>query len=180
VTASGINRAGLAVLLPVIGGKEEELGERLDNLPEGRESPFALVSSTHFARLVLVPHLRDGADREISDLPALLFFSAEFDVPVGGYLEALCTLMPHKVDEIFELCEGYPGVGSPRRFKRWLLDHRVRAGFSINGNPGATAEEVVASLALRNQLIEFAVDTQGLEPEALLAAWRDQDWENGA
>jgi hypothetical protein len=180
VTPGGINPAGLAVLLPVLGGQEQTLEARLTALPDGDESPFATLSSTHFARLVLVPNLRDGADRVLPGVPALLFFSAEFDLPVSGYLEALCTLMPREVDEIFELCEGYPGVASPPRFKRWLLDHRVPAGFSIQGNPGATAGDVVESLALRDRIIEFAVNTQRLGPEALLAAWRDRDWGNGA
>jgi hypothetical protein len=180
VRAAGINRAGLAVLLPVAGGQEEKLGELLTALPDGDDSPFARLSSTHFARLALVPNLRDGADRELPDVPTLLFFSVEFDVTVGGYIEALSALMPDEVGEIFALCEGYPGVASPRRFKRWLLDHRVPAGFSVHGNPGATAGEVAASLALRNNIIEFAVETQGLEPEALLDAWRNRDWGNGA
>ena len=179
MTPGGINPAGLAVLLPVLGGEEQTLGARLEALPDGDESPFASLSSTHFARLVLVPNMRDGADRVLPDVPALLFFSAEFDVPVSGYLEALCALMPREVDEIFELCEGYPGVASPRRFNRWLLDHRVPPGFSIQGNPGATAGDVVESLALRDRIIEFAVQTQGLEPEALLEAWRERDWGNG-
>jgi hypothetical protein len=180
VSGGGINPAGLAVLLPVSVGREGELGDLLKALPDGEDSPFATLSSTHFARLVLVPHLLDGADHELRDVPALLFFSAEFDVSAEGYLEALCTLIPADVGEIFALCEGYPGVASPPRFKRWLLDHRVPAGFSVHGNPGATAAEVVASLALRNQIIEFAVATQGLEPEALLEAWMNQDWGNGA
>jgi hypothetical protein len=179
VTPGGINPAGLAVLLPVLGGQEQTLGARLEALPDGDESPFATLSSTHFARLVLVPGLRDGADRVVPGVPALLFFSAEFDLRVSGYLEALCALMPSDVDEIFELCQGYPGVASPRRFKRWLLDHRVRPGFSIQGNPGATAAGVVESLALRDRIIEFAVKTQGLEPQALLEAWRERDWGSG-
>lgn len=180
MTPGGINPAGLAVLLPVLGGQQQTLEARLEALPDGDESPFATLSSTHFARLVLVPNLHDGADRVLPRVPALLFFSAESDLPVDGYLEALCALMPREVDEIFELCEGYPGVASPPRFKRWLLAHRVPAGFSVHGNPGATTQEVVASLALRNQIIGFAVETQGLEPEALLEAWRGRDWGNGA
>jgi hypothetical protein len=180
VTKSGINPAGLAVLLPVGGGQEEKLGALLEELPKGEDSPFASLTSTHFARLILVPNLRDRADRELPDIPALLFFSAEFEVPVGGYIESLSALMPDEVGEIFALCEGYPGVASPPRFKRWLLDHRVPAGFSIQGNPGATAGEIVESLALRNRIIEFAVATQELAPEDLLQAWRERDWGEGA
>jgi hypothetical protein len=180
VTPAGINPAGLAALLPVLGGQEQTLGARLKALAKGDESPFATLRSTHFARLVLVPGLRDGADRVVPGVPTLLFFSAESDLPVDGYLEALCALMPREVDEIFALCEGYPGATSPPRFQRWLLDHRVPPGFSIQGNPGATAGEVVESLALRDKIIEFAVRTQGLEPEALLEAWRAEDWRNGA
>jgi hypothetical protein len=170
-------RAGLAALLPVIGGQEDAVRETLRQLPTGAGSPFARLQSTHFARLVLVPGFRDRRDRELAGGPACLFFSAEFDIPVAGYLEALCTVMPEEADAIFDRCEGYPGIIVPPAFTRWMVERSVPAGFSLHGNAGPSAGDVADSLRLRDRIIAFAVDTRALDPDELKRRWDAQDWE---
>jgi hypothetical protein len=172
-----INREGFAALLPLWDGQEDDVREQLRTIPTGRRSPFASLPSTHFARLTLVPRLRDRDDQELLRVPFCLFFAAEFDMFVGGYLEVLCTSLGAQADEIFGRCVGYPGTGAPAAFVSWMLDHRVPAGFSLHGNPGATADEVHSSLELRERIIAFAVETRGLEPAALRERWARQDWE---
>jgi hypothetical protein len=170
-------REGLAAMLPVIGGREDVVREMLRLIPAGEDSPFARLESTHFARLVFVSALRDRRGREVDELPAFLFFSAEFDIPVAGYLEALCTLIPVPVDAIFEHCVSYPGAADPPAFKAWMSDHRVQAGFSLHGNPRPRVQEVVESLRLRERLIGFAVETRALDPVELKRRWDEQEWE---
>jgi hypothetical protein len=53
----------------------------------------------------------------------------------------------------------------------------VRAGFSVHGNPGATAADVERSLRLRERLISFAVEARGVDPEELKARFAEQDWD---
>lgn len=173
----GINGAGLAALLPVRDGKKVELREELEALSARGPSPFARITSTHFARLVLLEKLpgRDGG--ALADVPACLFFGAEFDIPVAGYLEALCALLPEEADAVFGTCAGYPGVNAPPLFADWVKRHRVRAGFSLHGNPQARVGQVVESLGLRERIIEFAVATRALEPAELKLAWDGQDWQ---
>lgn len=176
----GINREGLAALLPVRHDRIGELEEALRVMPAGRASPFARIGSTHFARLLLLPAFpgRDGED--LPDVPACLFFGAEFDIPVAGYLEALCTLLPDEADAVFGPCVGYPGASVPPSVTDWILRHRVSAGFSIHGNSQASVRQVVDSLRLREQIIRFAVETRTLEPAALKAAWEGRNWGHAA
>jgi hypothetical protein len=164
-----LNREGFAALLPVLEADEEPVQDVLDALPTGPASPFARLSGTHFVRLVLL--------RPFGGLPALLFFAAEFDAFVGGFLEALCTTMPSQSDEIFGHCYRYPGTSAPPEFKRWMLAHRVRPGFTIIGNPGVSADEVGRCLGLRQHIIDFALETRHADAAELHALWLEQEWE---
>ena len=176
----GYNRDGLAALLPVLDGRKEELSRALEALPGGRVSPFARLGSTHFARLVLVDGFPDRNGGRLDDMPACLFFAAEFDIPVAGYLEALCSLMPQEAEAVFGTCAGYPGASVPPLVREWMLRHRIRPGFSILGNPHASVRQVVDALRLREQIIGFAVETRALAPAALKGAWDSQDWAGAA
>jgi hypothetical protein len=172
-----VNREGFAALLPLWEGREDDVRARLRTIPPGRRSPFASMPGTHFARLTLVPRLLDRNDNELRQVPFCLFFAAEFDMFVGGYLEMLCTALGEQADEIFGRCVGYPATGAPPAFVSWMLEHRVPAGFSLHGNPGATADEVVSSLELRDRIIAFAVETRNLGPAALRERWARHDWD---
>jgi hypothetical protein len=178
VRSRDVNREGLAALLPLIKGSDEQIRETLKRIPTGRDSPFARLESTHFARVMLVRGLCDRDDKRLADWPACLFFAAEFDVPAAGYLEALCTLMPDEADALFGRCLEYPGADVPPLFKSWMLRHRVPAGFSLHANPGASVAEVVDCLRLRESIIAFAVDTRAMAPAALKRRWDQQDWES--
>jgi hypothetical protein len=180
VKRDGINRAGLAALLPVRDGRKAELRRALAALSAQRPSPFARITSTHFARLVLVEKFPGRNGDPLSDMPACLFFAAEFDIAVAGYVEALGALLPAEAEAVFGPCEGYPGVNAPPLFADWLERHRVRAGFSLHGNPEARVGQVVHALGLRRRIIDFALETRGMDPGPLKAAWDAQDWGSAA
>jgi hypothetical protein len=172
-----VNTEGFAAVLPLWEGQEDDVRQHLRTIPNGRRSPFASVPGTHFARLTLVPRLRDRNDNELRQVPFCLFFAAEFDMFVRGYLEMLCTSLDEQADGIFGRCVGYPGTRAPAAFVSWMLQHRVPAGFSFHGNPGATADEVASSLELRERIIAFAVETRGLEPTVLKERWVREEWD---
>ena len=173
----GINREGFAALLPLGDGEEDGVRRTLREMPQGAESPFARVPGTHFARVTLVPRLRGRDDRTLAGVPFCLFLGAEFDAYPRAYLELVCRSIPGPADELFGRCLGYPGTGAPGAFAHWMLEHRVRAGFSVHGNPGATAADVEQSLRLRGRLIAFAVEARGLAPDELKARFAEQDWD---
>jgi hypothetical protein len=170
-----LNPDGLAALLEVAPGRETSAMTALRELPRGERSPLGRVERTHLARLMLVRSLPNRR-RKPTGGPWLLFFAAEFDGPLAGYLEALCIVLSADADRIFCHCVGYPGVQNPPAFKKWVLRHRVPPGFSIHGNPGATVGEVRESVALRQRLVDFAVETRKLRPAELHRRWMDEDW----
>jgi hypothetical protein len=180
VRRRGINREGLAALLPVQDGREDAVRDALAGLPGGPLSPFARIGSTHFARLVMVEEFPGPDGEPLADMPACLFFGAEFDIPMAGYVEAICALLPTDADAVFGACAGYPGADVPPLFAEWMLRHRIRPGFSLQGNPDATVRDVVAALGLRERIIEFALATRALAPAALRAAWEAEDWGRAA
>jgi hypothetical protein len=160
----------------VLDGRRAELGRALAAMPDGEASPFARIKSTHFARLVVLDRFPGRNGGNLSDMPACLFFGAEFDIPVAGYLEALCALLPDEADAIFGTCAGYPDASVPPLFTKWMFRHRISAGFSLHGNPQATVRQVVDSLRLRERIIGFAVETRTHAPAALKDAWNSEDW----
>jgi len=177
VRPRSVNRAGLTALLPIVPSHATVLGHLVAGLPGGEDSPFARLESTHFARLVVLPPQHYPAAKKPDNLPACLLFASEFDISAAGYLDLLCARMPETADSIFEHCSGYPGVSSPPAFGRWMLQHRIKAGFSVHGNAHATVGWIRRSLALRERLIEFAVANRGANPSALREAWAEQDWD---
>lgn len=172
----GINREGLAALLPVHEGREHELRAALGAVSAAPSSPFGRIGSTHFARLIVLDEFPSRNGGTLADMPVCLFFGAEFDATVAGYLEALCALLPDEADAIFGACVDYPGARVPALLIEWMLRHRVRPGFSIHGNPQAGVRQVIDSLSLRERIIEFAIATRALPPAQLKSAWDAQDW----
>jgi len=172
--ARGIDRAGLAALLPVRKDAEPALEALLKDL--GPPSPFARIERTHFARLLLMPPLPAARDGNLEAVPRCLLFSAEFDGSAGGYVESLCQLMGSEADAIFGHCVGFPGVRRPAAVRSWLFTHRLHAGFSLHGHPGATVAEVRESLRSREELIEFALATRDADPSTFARVWAKRPW----
>lgn len=165
--------SGLLALVPVRAGREEELAAALAGMPNGARSPLGRVPGTHFARLVLVPHLDDRRRRPRRRAGAFLALAAEFDAPLDGYVAALRDELGAELDPVFDQCAGYPGSASPH-FADWLLAHVVSSNYSVIGYPGVSLEEARACLELRQRLGRFAVRARGLDPERLQREWGDE------
>lgn len=180
MTPRGINREGFAALLPVREGAEREVRETVRALASGEASPFARLPGTLFARLILVPRLRDRHERELSGVPFCLYFAAEFDLVAGRWLEALRASLPDELDRMFAPCLGYPGAGAGQGFASWMLEHRVPAGFSLHGYPELATEQVARALELRERIVAFALDSRGLDPAALAERFARENWEDAA
>jgi hypothetical protein len=161
----------LCVLTPVLPARRDALAAALAGLPDGEASPLARVPGTHFARWVRAPSLRRRTD--LGPHTACLVFAVEFDHgSAHEYLEDLCRRLPDEADLVWRNCAGYPGAVD-HRFVVWLLEHRVRPGFSIVAFPAATVAEVREALALRARVATFALAAQGMPPERLRQAWHE-------
>lgn len=180
MSSPGVNREGFAALLAVREGAEQEVRGTVRALDSAEASPFARLPGTLFARLVLVPPLRDRHERELPGIPFCLYFAAEFDLPTGSWLETLRASLPAELDRMFAPCLGYPGAGAGSGFADWMLEHRVPAGFSLHGYPELATEQVGRALELRERIVAFALDTRGLDPAALAERFAREDWEGAA
>ena len=160
----------LCALTPVEPGHAPTLREKLMALPGGHHSPLARVSTTHFARWVVVDALPDRHGRPLEGTPAFLLFASEFDGGRDEFVEALRLRLPVECDEVWGHCAGYPGAASPD-FARYLLGHALEPGFSFLSYPRVDVADVRASDHLRDRLAGFAVSSRALSGAALQQAW---------
>ena len=167
----------LTVLTPILDGHVQELTEHLDALPEGAGSPLARVPGTHLARWVVIDQVKyqGHAQRHRDALRASrLLFTSNFDGPLEPYLEALRTGLAEDADAVWRHCRGYPGHRDRAGFARWLRAHELEAALFFAAYGTQTLEQVHANLDKRARLIEFALEAQGLEPEALKARFQER------
>lgn len=160
---------GFCVLIPVRPDEERTVLRHIHDVPLGPASPFSRVEGTHYARIQLV-ELRGPEQRKVKSQPKYLFFSAEHDGPTEDYVRRLCDRLHYEAHELWEHCEGYPGT-DPGALERYLLDHRVKPGYSVVAYPGVSVGEVRSSLALQDRMSEFVVRTRGFDSPALHEAW---------
>jgi len=165
--------AALVVMAQLREGREQALLDELAALPSGEESPFRRVASTHFCRWLLIPALL-GADGEAAEPGrAYLLLTADFDGPLADWVAAMTREMGPHLDRIFEHCDGYRGSGELGALTDFIAERRVSVGFSILSSR-ATVARVRSSLELRRALREFAIDSQGMTPDALRRAWSER------
>lgn len=169
----------LTVLTPVVPGHEQALTTRLAAIPgsaDGSGSPFTRASTTHFARLVLIPQLVDQGppQRPVVLRGQYLLYSSVFTAALADHLEDLRTALQPTTDEIWGHCVGYPGAADAVRFAAWFRHNQIDASLFFAGNPDADPGEIRAALALRKRLVGFVVDGQNLSDTALLARFQDE------
>ena len=76
-----------------------------------------------------------------------------------------------EADEWWGHCVGYPAAPTRPRSARYIRAHKIDTSlFAIGHTTSATVHDVRESLALRERVIDFAVDAQGLDAAELQAA----------
>jgi hypothetical protein len=150
----------LRALLRAISGSSA--GDRPVTDAEGaRESPFAGLGRTHFARLVVI------------DVPeAHLFFSSRFDGEEEKYLTALARAP--KSLEIWGHCQR-PSPVEEQTLAAYLLKgpDRVRPSYVVSVLPErTTVAQINRALELRDAIGRFAARSGRLDALALAHAFR--------
>jgi hypothetical protein len=165
---------GLTVLTPILEGHESALTRYLGALQSGPASPLAGVPGTHFARWVVIDDVvYEGPGQERDHLRfGRLLFTSNFDGPVEPYLEALRTGLGEGADAIWSHCVGYPGRDDAGAFARYLRSHQIESALFFSAYGERTAEDVIRSLAIRRQVIDFALRAQGMGAGDLQAAFK--------
>jgi hypothetical protein len=119
------------------------------------DEPFARVPGTHPALVQVI----DGTH---------LLVAADHD----GALEPWLIAAAHELEPVLACCASWPGTADRAELISWARDRQLPVGFSVVGAPYATVDEIGEALALRERLASFAAETEGLDDEALHAAWR--------
>lgn len=163
--------SALVVMAPVREGRQDQLNAALEAMGRGRDSPFARVGSTHFARFVLVPALLDGDGEPVGPERSYLLFSADFDGWRWRWTRAVAKRIGRELDLILGHCEGYSGSGDARKFQAFLRRYSVGVGFSVISYR-ATVAAIRSSLDLQRELREFAAGARDLTPRELQGEWR--------
>jgi hypothetical protein len=161
----------LTAIVPVRPGSERRLSERVRAWATPY-SPFALLPTTHFARLVVLDRLAfEGPERLRPEVGQhYLLFSATFDGDDrDGYLEEMCRRLPEQVESVFGLCSGAPRplAGNAVAFREWIAGQQVETKAFFAQDPKATVAEVRAARLLSEALRRFASRTQYAKPDVL-------------
>jgi hypothetical protein len=167
------NRVGgvyaLTVFTPILHGHEDELRAHLEALPVGADSPLARLDDLHLSRIQIIdalvdqgpPHRRETLKR------SHLLFTSTVDGDLDPYLDAICERIGDEADGWWGHCDGYPGTADRAAFRRYIRAHKVDTNLLGVANPGATVRDVRQSLALRERVVDFAAEVQGLDATAL-------------
>ncbi len=168
------NQAGEAYafmsITPILKGREVQLRAYLEAFTQ-TTSPFARLTQTHFARWVILSDWVDDPSQPSKDHldSEYLIFTSNLDGPLERYLDELCGLS--EAEAVWSDCAGSPTPAAGAPLKTYLLHNQIDIGFFVGAYDNASVAKVKASLALREQLIAFAVRSQGMDPIALQSAF---------
>jgi hypothetical protein len=164
----------LTTFARVLPGKADELEAYLARLPKGEASPFARLEMLHVARVQLFRALvhQGSAQKHTDKLQnAHLVFTSTLDGDLDPYLDALAERVP-EADEWWGRCVGYPGRSDAAAFRAWVRSKQVETSLFQSAIPTAGVGEIQEALALRERVIDFAVDAQGLDAATLQQRFR--------
>ena len=160
---------GLTVYSAIRTGQEETVRALIEAVPKGERSPLARLEGLHFSRLHIFDELVYQGGRQKPDKMqhAYLVFTASFNGELDVFLDDLCEHAGPAADTWWEHCYAYPGTSDRSAFKRWIATNQIHSGLFSSAYPDESVQAVRAALALRERVLAFAIDAQGLDAAAL-------------
>lgn len=161
----------LTVVAPIVAGREQAARDEVEALPAGA---LAGLEGLHFSRVHVVSELvfQGPAQRFRDRLRASqLVFTSTVDGELDPYLDALCAAA--EPDLWWQHCAGYPGSADRAAFGRFVREHQIDSSLFASAHPEATVAQVRESLVLRERIIAFAADAQGIDAGALQRRFRE-------
>jgi hypothetical protein len=171
---------GLTMLSPIKAGADhvDAVESYLEAMPNGVQSPWARVSTTHLARWVVLKALPDQRPTFAEDTlrSAYLLHESNFDasepasdgVSLVEYLRCWIRAMPRELDAIYGHCVGFPGASSVPEVVAYFRKCQIRTTFffaDYADKPRGSAENVLRALAVQRQFIRLVGDAQGKSPQ---------------
>jgi len=160
---------GLTILSPILQSDTIDISHAtalrwyLASLPRDHTSPFARVSSTHFARLVVMDDVVFvGAPACEEHLKSrYLVFETNFDGDLDIYLTRMAREIPDFVDSVWKHCVGYPGVADPAAFAAYMKKCQIETTFFFADVNDKTVQQTLKALQLQSALAHFIEKHQG-------------------
>lgn len=154
---------GLTILSPILESDRIDIGHAtalrwyLAGLPRDHTSPFARVSSTHFARLVIMDDVVFvGAPACEEHLKSrYLVFETNFDGDLDSYLTGMAREIPEVVDSVWKHCVGYPGVADPAAFAAYMKKCQIETTFFFADVNDKTVHQTLKALQVQSALAHF-------------------------
>jgi hypothetical protein len=168
---------GLTILSPIADKTRGEdspalaIRKYLAHLPIDENSPFAKVSSTHMARLVVMDDVVFvGSPAHEEHLRSqYLIFESNFDGELDDYLKRMAQEIPEHVDAVWTHCVGYPGVRNVDAFAAYMKKCQLTTTFYFADVNNKTVQQTLQALATQKALADFMEENQG-KPAAELQA----------
>jgi len=163
---------GLTILSPIIEDDRldichsMELRWYLGNLPRDHKSPFARISSTYLARLVVMDDVVFvGAPAREEHLKSrYLVFEANFDGDLDTYLTRMAREEPEFVEAVWKHCVGYPGVADTAAFVAYMKKCQITTTFFFADVNDRTVQRTLQALQTQSALARFIERLQGKPP----------------
>lgn len=159
---------GLTILSPILESESIDICHAtalrwyLASLPRDHTSPFARVSSTHFARLVVMDDVVFvGAPAREEHLKSrYLVFETNFDGDLDTYLTRMARDIPEVVDSVWRHCVGYPGA-DPAAFAAYMKKCQIETTFFFADVNDKTVQQTLKALQVQSTLAHFIERNQG-------------------
>ena len=166
---------GLTILSPILEDEgldichSMQLRWYLGHLPRDHQSPFAKLSSTSLARLVVMDDVvYVGAPACEEHLKSrYLVFETNFDGDLDTYLTRMAQETPEFVEEVWRHCVGYPGLSDLRAFIAYMKNCQVETTFFFADVNDRTVQTTLKALQTQSALAHFIARHQGQSPAEL-------------
>lgn len=163
----------LTVMTAIMPGRTEAVRAYIEGLPRGEDAPIARLGVVHTSRLQIFDSLVYQGDPQIRDRLKndYLVFTAAFDGDdLDRFLDAIADRIP-EADGWWKHCVAYPGLEDRAAFRRWIRHNKINTGLFAVAYPNESVRAVVDALALRERIVEFAFQAQGLSAAELQASF---------
>jgi hypothetical protein len=173
------NTYGLTILCPI---KEDdrleichamELRWYLSQLPRDHRSPFAQLSDTYLARLVVVDDVvfvgHPACEEHLNS--RYLVFESNFDGDLDRYLRRMAQETGEFVDAIWQHCVGFPGTQDLNRFVDYMKRCQLETTFFFADVNDQSVESTLNALRTQAALSAFIERHQGYNAAELQSAF---------
>jgi hypothetical protein len=163
---------GLTILSPIIEDERLDIGHSMEirwylgHLARDHKSPFAQVSSTYLARLVVMDDVvYVGAPACEEHLKSrYLVFETNFDGDLDTYLMRMARETPEFVDAVWKHCVGYPGLSDIAAFVAYMKKCQITTTFFFADVNDRTVQQSLKALQTQSALAHFIEKHQGKPP----------------